>query len=158
MALTIQTHHAGAWHDAATVQIRDIQAGITSPTVVDYVLSYVVEWDSEGLRTGNPARDVRALSIVYPTDFASRARPNWPPFLLDILPQGQARRRLAKKLGFNNPDDPAVEYPLLLLGGGAPVGNLRVKEAWQQERERLSGRAGGLPRLGPRGASRRRRG
>lgn len=106
--------------------------------MVDYILNYVVEWDSEGLRTGDPARDVRALSVAYPIDFASRARLNWPPFLLDILPQGQARRRLAKKLGFNNPDDPAVEYSLLLLGGGAPVGNLRVKEAWQQERERLA--------------------
>lgn len=137
--LNLQIHHSGAWHDAATIEIKDPKVGITSPSVVDYVMNYVVEWDHDGLRTENPARDHRAVSVAYPTDFTSHARTSWPPFLLDMLPQGQARRQLAQRHGFKNPDDPAVEYPLLLLGGSCPIGNLRIKEAWMQEKERLAG-------------------
>jgi serine/threonine-protein kinase HipA len=136
--LTIQAHHHGDWHDAATIEIHDPAAGIASPSVVDYVMDYVPQWDHEGLETETPAQDNRALSVVYPVDFVSRTRPSWPPFLLDMLPQGPARRRLAQKLGYDNPDARDVELPLLLLGGGCPIGNLRIKEAWQEERKRLA--------------------
>jgi serine/threonine-protein kinase HipA len=135
--ITVQIHHNGEWHDAALVDAESEQAGIASPSVVDYDMGYVVHWDAEGLAIGEPAFDHRAVSVGYPTDFTPRRRPDWPPFLLDMLPQGTARKRLAAKLGFKNSDDRAVDYPLLLMAGGGPIGNLRIKEAWEQERSRL---------------------
>ena len=78
------------------------------------------------------------LSVGIPVDMVFRALPRWPAFLLDLLPQGPARRRMARDLGFYNPDLPAVEVPLLLRGGGSPVGNLRIREAWERERERVA--------------------
>lgn len=135
--LTVQVHHTGDWHDAALVQIDDERAGIRSGSTLDYVMDYVVTWDAEGLAAGAPARDRRAVSVAYPTDFSVYRRATWPPFLLDMLPQGMARARLARRLGHENPDTPEVEYPLLLQGGGTPIGNLRIKEAWEAERRRL---------------------
>jgi serine/threonine-protein kinase HipA len=101
--ITLQVHHTGRWHDAALIDISDETAGIRSPSVIDYIMEYVVEWDYEGLRTGAPARDRRAISVAHPMEFTSWAKPTWPAFLLDMLPQGFARERLAQRLGFGNP-------------------------------------------------------
>jgi len=41
---------------------------------------------------------------------------------------------MAKQIGFDNPDVPAVEFLRLLEGAGCPVGNLRIREAWERVR------------------------
>lgn len=137
-SLTLQLHHHNKWHPAARVEIADPGRGLGSPSQLDYVMDYVAEWDVEGLRTGRPAVDCRALSVRYPTDFAVRRSNSWPPFLLDLMPQGPARRRLAEALGFKNSDDPDVELPLLIRGGSSPIGNIRIEEAWNEETKRLA--------------------
>jgi len=137
--LTLQIHHNGTWHRAATVAFENPDGGIASPANVDYELDYVTTWDSDGLRTEQPAYDVRALSLNYPTDFATRYSSGWPPFLLDLLPQGVGRQRIATRLGFDRPDDRAFDLLLLRHSGGSPIGNLRVEEAWRDEQLRLKG-------------------
>lgn len=37
------------------------------------------------------------------------------------------------------PDSRALDLPLLLRGASAPIGNIRVKEAWTEEQKRLVG-------------------
>jgi len=136
--LTIQIHHGGCWHDAAVLDIKIPDRGIASACTLDYETDYFIENGSGELAAGQAVRDWRALSVATPIDLEFRRFSNWPPFLLDLLPQGHARRRLATELGFGNADDPAVEYPLLLRGGGCPIGNLRIKEAWKAEQERVA--------------------
>lgn len=136
--LTMQIHHGGRWHDAATLDVMNPALGIASSCTLDYDLTYFSDVAAIDLADGHAVIDVRALSVGTPVDMEFRSLPRWPAFILDLLPQGQARRRLAQDLGFNNPDLPNVEVPLLLRGGGSPIGNIRIREAWEQEQIRVA--------------------
>lgn len=134
--LHLQIHCAGRWHDAATLVIDDDALGIGSATTLDYDTGYFIEHGSEDFARERPAIDARALSVRHPVDLAGARLKTWPPFLLDLLPQGHARRRLAAELGHDE-DDKALVYPLLIRGAGSPIGNIRVEEAWKAERQRI---------------------
>ena len=82
--------------------------------------------------------DRRALSVKLPVNLKSVRLKSWPAWLLDLMPQGIARQQLAQRLGMRA-DDPAVEIRLLRLAGGTPIGNMRIKEAWQDEQQRIAG-------------------
>jgi serine/threonine-protein kinase HipA len=138
--VTLQLHHHGAWHDAATLHVREPGKGVGGATALSYEADYFFEWGAIALAEDRPLVDIHALSVQVPVDMEYRSAGHWPAFLLDLLPQGHARRRLATEMEFPNPDAAAVEYPLLLRGAGCPVGNIRVKEAWWQEGERLKGK------------------
>jgi hypothetical protein len=135
--LTLQTHLGGLWHDAALVEVQDPDAGIASPTTLAYDTQYYFTFGNQAFCDGQPAIDCRALSVLRPLDLAGVRQGTWPPFLLDLLPQGAARRRLADELGLDA-DSKALDLPLLMRGAGAPIGNIRVKEAWTAEQERLA--------------------
>jgi len=135
--LTLEIHHHDAWHRAATVEVTSRVAGTRSHAALDYDMDYVVTWGAEGLRTEQWPRDYRAVSVRYPLNFAQHLADHWPPFLLDLMPQGGARRRLARRAGFADPDSPEVEFSLLLAAAGGPIGNVRIREAWQREENRI---------------------
>ena len=136
--LTLQIHHGGRWHDAASIAIKAPERGIASPCTMDYEAGYFTDFSAIEMADGQEVRDYRAASLSVPVDLEFRSFDRWPAFLLDLLPQGHARRRLTQSLGFSNPDAPAVEVPLLLEGAGCPVGNLRIREAWEREQTRIA--------------------
>lgn len=136
--LTLEIHVGGAWREAAVLAITDDALGIRSPTALDYDTGYFIDMASEDLADGRAVTDIRALSVRHPVDLAGARFDTWPPFLVDLLPQGQARRRLADELGYGE-DDPKLAYPLLVRGGGSPIGNIRIGEAWTAEQARIAG-------------------
>lgn len=128
--VTLQTFLGGRWHDAATVDFADAEAGHLAPAALQYFDAYALEpfaADSRGLA---------AVSVAAPVDLERRRWRTWPPFLVDLLPQGHARKMLAEAMGLP-PDADGTDFPLLLRAAGSPVGNLRVKEAWEAEQARL---------------------
>tara|TARA_R110002167_G_C12701956_1_gene653658 strand:- start:519 stop:1853 length:1335 start_codon:yes stop_codon:yes gene_type:complete len=135
--ITLQIYLDGSWHDAAVLDISAPERGIASPTVMSgYELDYYAEQASIDFSAGTEVIDIRALSVGIPANIAHKRWEGWPPFLLDLMPQGNARRRLAGLLNVDE-DDPAAELPILLRGAGAPIGNIRVKEAWLDEERRI---------------------
>jgi serine/threonine-protein kinase HipA len=139
VTLTIEIHIFGTWRHAATLRLEQPQMGIRGPAILDYEDAYWFD-----VTDGQTAPfDARAVSVRCPVDLSPRRFPTWPAFLLDLMPQGSARQRLAQRWN-RDPNDPAIELDLLLHGAAAPVGNLRVAEAWSAERERIAG----LPRIG----------
>lgn len=136
MDLTLQLHHGDAWHDAAVVEFRAPSNGVAGPTSVSYENDYFLDYGAESLADDVAVVDERALSILAPVDLEIRNHGTWPPFLLDLMPQGHARRRLAQALALDA-EAPASELPLLLRAAGAPFGNLRIKEAHAAEQDRL---------------------
>ena len=136
-SLTVQIHHHSAWHDAADLAVSDVQAGIRSPTRLEYDPFYFIAFGNAEFAAGRPVTDWRAVSVRDRVDMAAHRRDHWPPFLLDLLPQGHARRRLADEMRFE-PDDEGFALPLLLRGAGSPIGNVRIKQAYEAERERLA--------------------
>jgi len=138
MRVTLQTHFDGAWHDAATLEIEDDAAGFQGASIVDYNLDYFVTVASGEFSAGRPVRDHRALSVNFPIDLENRYSRSWPPFLLDLMPQGHARRKLAEHLSLAE-SSRASDLPLLLRSATGGIGNIRIKEAAEAEIERLRG-------------------
>ena len=135
--LTIQAFVDGGWSDAAIVSFEAPDRGIHGSTRVVYDDSYFFEKAVIDFAE-REVIDRRAVSVRVPVTLQSTHLKSWPAWLLDLMPQGVARQRLAQGLE-KGAADPAVELPLLILAGGAPIGNLRIKEAWQAERRRLDG-------------------
>lgn len=138
MRVVLQTHFDSEWHDAATLELKDGAAGFQGASTVDYDLDYFVNVASAEFATGNTVRDHRALSVRYPVDLENRYSGSWPPFLLGLMPQGHARRKLAEHLSLAE-DSRASDLPLLLRSATGGIGNIRIKEAAEAETERLRG-------------------
>jgi len=112
--MEIDIHLRGAWRPCAVVEPTTDEQSIRGAVGVRYEVGYAVEHLQ--------ARDHRALSVRLPVDLSHRVLPQWPSFLVDLLPQGGARRRLEKvALG------PLSSWDLLHRGAVNPVGNLRVR-------------------------------
>ncbi|WP_337271099.1 type II toxin-antitoxin system HipA family toxin [Oryzifoliimicrobium ureilyticus] len=138
MQLSLQIHFDHEWHQAATLDIKDANAGYRGASIVDYDLDYFIAEASQAFASGETVCDFRALSVRYPVDLENRYGPHWPPFLLDLLPQGHARRRLAEHLGLVEAAR-ASDLPLLLRSATGGIGNIRIKQAADAEAERLHG-------------------
>ena len=138
MRLTLQTHFYGQWHHSATLELKDDAAGYQGASIVDYDLDYFVTVASAEFAGGKTVRDHRALSVRYPVDLENRYSRSWPPFLLDLMPQGHARRKLAEHLSLAE-GSRASDLPLLLRSATGGIGNIRIKEAAEAETERLRG-------------------
>ena len=80
----------------------------------DYLLAHIDDLD---------AGDHRAVSARFPLSFEVHDLENAPAFLIDLIPQGEARRWLVSR------DVPDTDWDLLLHGARNPVGNLRIGEA-----------------------------
>lgn len=134
--LTIQVHHGNRWHDAARVSFKEPGRGIRGATILSYEDAYFFEIEAYD-RPGTIV-DCRAVSVLQPVSLDFSREGTWPSWLLDLMPQGMARVRIAREAGLR-PDDPAVELQLLLRAGGAPIGNLRIGDAWEAEQGRIEG-------------------
>jgi len=136
--LTLQMHHGDAWHDAARLEILQPERGLQGDTRLDYEIDYFAAFGAVALSDGTEVRDSRALSVALPVRIMGETTRGWPAFLLDLLPQGHARKRLAGEIGMDL-DNPRLWEALLMRAGGAPIGNTRIKEAHEAEVRRLMG-------------------
>jgi serine/threonine-protein kinase HipA len=136
--LTLQLYHHAAWHDAAALEVQQPDWGVKGPTRIAYEPNYFLEYGAIPFAEDIPLRDARALSVNLPVNLEDISRQTWPPFILDLLPQGYQRKKIAEHLGLN-PDASSTEIHLLMRAGGAPIGNVRIKEAFIEETDRLRG-------------------
>jgi serine/threonine-protein kinase HipA len=118
--MNIDIHLDGAWHACAEIALRDAtQFSRYGPVTLRY--------DSDYALKNLLARDFRALGVRSPVDMAVHPFSAWPSFLIDLLPQGAARKRLER-------GSPAglTDWALLERGAVNPAGNLRVRSAATQ--------------------------
>jgi serine/threonine-protein kinase HipA len=120
--MDIDIHLDGCWRACASVALRDPAQASRRGGVT---LRYEAEYALRNLH----AHDFRALSVRAPVDLGIRTLPRWPSFLIDLLPQGAARKRLERGL-----ESPLSEWSLLECGAVNPVGNLRVRPVAPQQR------------------------
>ncbi|MFG6080395.1 type II toxin-antitoxin system HipA family toxin [Paracoccus litorisediminis] len=135
MRMVIESHQSGSWCKAAEVQFLAPEAGIQGETLVSYDADYFFDLAVVDAMNADVI-DCRALSVSHPVSMNDQRAPHWPAWLLDLLPQGVARQKIARDAGLAA-NDPAVEVHLLRRAGGSPIGNLRIREAWREEQERL---------------------
>lgn len=135
--VTIQVHIEGAWRDLATVTFLEPERGFRGQTKTVYSDDFFMAHAVEDFAAGASVRDCRAASVRLPVELDPVYLPHWPAFLIDMMPQGTGRQKIARRLGLRA-EVPAAELPILLEAAGAPVGNLRVLEAADRERARLA--------------------
>lgn len=133
LALTLQLHTGGAWNDAAVLTLSDPDRGWQASSMLAYDDAWAFAADPD---FGGRVQGWQALSVRLPPSLALHGCRTWPPFLLDLLPQGHARKVLAGVLGLPQ-DASACDAPLLLRAAGGPIGNIRIREAWDAERKRM---------------------
>ena len=80
-------------------------------------------------------REHYPLSCQFPVNVQNNLENQWLAFLMDLLPQGYGRKGLLNQLGFSINAEEQADWPLLKSGAGNPIGNLRIKEAydWLQD-------------------------
>ncbi|PWC26636.1 type II toxin-antitoxin system HipA family toxin [Teichococcus aestuarii] len=131
--LTLQIHAGGRWNDAAQLTLNHPEAGWRGASKLAYDDAWVFEADPDFT---DRVHGWQALSVRLPPSLRLSSFESWPPFLLDLLPQGHARKVLAEVLGLHQ-DAAACDTPLLLRAAGDPIGNIRIKQAWDAERKRV---------------------
>jgi len=115
--MDIEIHLLGYWHKCAEV-------ALSSPTGTSRRGGVILRYDDVYASEHLYQADHQALSVNYPVDLQWRTLGNWPAFLIDLLPQGAAHRRLQRQSA-----QPLTEWELLGQGALNPVGNLRVGNA-----------------------------
>src|SRR5438552_14138624 len=115
--MRLDIHLNGAWHACAVTELLPRGPATRHGSVR---LKYEADYAARHLG----ATDYGALTVRAPVDFGDRTLPHWPSFLIDLLPQGAARRRLERVVAAE-----LNEWDLLLRGAINPVGNLRVRPA-----------------------------
>jgi serine/threonine-protein kinase HipA len=111
MKSLIEIYINGVWHEAAL-----IESGGRDSCTFEYLPKYVF---------GDVCQPV---SLTLPVSLETRQpMGNCPPFLLDMVPQGNGRRYLIQQLGLADSDD--LVMPLIQHGAFNPVGRLRLDTA-----------------------------
>lgn len=136
--LTVQTNVGGQWRDAVKVTFHEPHLGHKGATTTAYLIDYFADLASIDYSDETEVIDQRAVSIRHPVNLNDIRLPHWPSFLMDMLPQGLGRHYLSKVLNLN-PVLLSTELPLVAFAAGSPVGNLRIKEAFEKEMQ-LPGR------------------
>lgn len=126
---TLQAFVDGGWRDAAAVDLTgDSRDGIAASTYFAYLPGYALDYFQRN--------DAAALSAYTPVNFDAAPLASWPAFLVDLMPQGYGRQELLKQLNRSETAEREADWDLLCAGAGNPIGNVRVKEAYDWVRER----------------------
>lgn len=115
----------GSWTPAASLQTLGPEA-----CRFEYLSSYVFSDDPVPLALGFPV-EFNLDSITE--DEIGRIDRRPPPFVYDLVPQGQGRKYLVKALGLVDSDQ--LVLPLVTVGAFNPIGALRVNTAVDFYRE-----------------------
>ena len=130
--MNLEIWHSGKWHDAGVLTLGSAGDGYLGRSSFDYDLGYVISYEpGDGSRSYH-----QEMSVCLPINLNAYSKSTWPSFLLDLLPQGHARRRLVGAMRLNE-DARSTDLPLLMRAASNPVGNIRIREAVEQEEVRI---------------------
>lgn len=124
MLLTLQLYADHRWRDVMRLEFEQPEKGQNSPCSFGYDQHYLVEnLQALGSTTA------QSVSAMIPLAWDLHRTPGFPPFLLDILPAGAARRFLLARLAIPEGENTSADLTLLQRCTPAPVGHLRIKES-----------------------------
>ena len=115
--LQIEIHEAGHWQLVGTIKLLDHERlGLSARSEFCYDLDYATRHIG--------AVDVHAVSCSMPVSFEPYEVDGWPPFLLDLFPQGAAMQYVVNH--YRIPDREENYWRILATARLNPPGNLRV--------------------------------
>jgi serine/threonine-protein kinase HipA len=122
MALSIQLFVNGKWHDAANIEFSS--SALNGNVTMAYNSEFIMAVPSYGQRD-QWACTLNAEVSAVPTDY-----PHWPALLDDILPAGKSRQWWLDYLDLARQSEFQQNIGLLTHACIAPIGHLRVKQAF----------------------------
>lgn len=121
---TLQIYQEDEWLDCAIVEIvGQQQTGWQAATRTSYLFEYAISYMD--------LNDGHALAYHLPVNVQNTLQSTWPAFLMDLLPQEYGRKELLRQLNFSENTQEQADWALLKAGAGNPIGNLRIKEAYE---------------------------
>lgn len=125
--LTIQTFVDGDWYDALVMTVASPEVVENSRCSTAYVDDYLYTF-------------VDQVNSPFEASVSVRQRLNWgtvdgkgyPPFVLDIIPAGAAKKSLKRRFEGEKPEGVELDLFLLKRCTPAPIGHMRVKESFEQ--------------------------
>ena len=115
--LVLEIRDQSVWRSIGTVRLLGTEAeGLKARTEFCYDLDYATEFAD---RT-----DFRAVSCLAPVSFEPKSYEGWPPFLLDLFPQGATLHYIVDH--YRIPDQPSNYWRIIKTAALNPPGNLRV--------------------------------
>lgn len=120
--LTLQLFNKGRWHDAAQLVFHDkVAHGSVTLAYLHAYITEVLHYDA----INSSACTVNAPVGIIPIDY-----PSWPALLDDLLPVGKSRDWWLARLDLTREPEFVQNIELLSHAVMAPIGNLRMKEAF----------------------------
>lgn len=108
------------WRTLGVITLKDDESkGYKARTQFDFDPNYVSEFYGKN--------NYFSVSLGCEISFETFNYENWPPFLLDLIPQGAGRRYWENKL--NLPNRPISDWKILTAGASNCAGHLRIKES-----------------------------
>lgn len=117
----IQTFVNGRWYTAAKINFKPTGT-ISFSYLPEYLANSHVAYDS---------RAEFAISVNAPVSAIESEYPRWPALFDDLLPVGKARTWWINNLGIQHREPEQINRLLLEHAVLAPIGNLRIKEAFE---------------------------
>lgn len=127
MALSIQLFVNEQWHDAASIEFSS--AALNGIVTLTYNSEFIMVVPSYGQRD-QWACTLNAEVSLVPTDY-----PHWPALLDDILPAGKSRQWWLDYLDLARQSEFQQNIGLLTHACIAPIGHLRVKQAFENRQQ-----------------------
>lgn len=118
----IQIFVNGKWYTAAKVNFKP-----TGTIGIDYLPEYLTNQ-----RVPYDSRAEFAVTVNAPVSAIESEYPRWPALFDDLLPVGKARTWWVNYLGIQHRGSEQMNRLLLEHAVLAPIGNLRIKEAFEK--------------------------
>ena len=116
-SLTIQIRVDHNWLAIGTIRLLESESlGLSAKTEFCYDIDYATQFVERN--------DYRAVSCLTPVTFEPITFESWPPFLLDLFPQGAALKYVVDH--YRVLDRPEFYWQILQIAQLNPPGNLRV--------------------------------
>lgn len=126
LTLTLQTFFDMQWHDMAILSFDN-------KTYKFQHLEYLEEYAMQHLLEDN----LFACSLHYPINFYNDNK-GFAYFLDDIVPSGASRNYWENALNLRGLKAEEAYYQLLKYGAIAPIGHLRIKEAYEEIHNKIN--------------------
>ncbi len=118
--LILEIFIEGRWQQLGKVVIANTTKGPFSRGSYQSNIDYFFDHQDQEDSVGN-----YSASVIIPLDPTNKNFDHWPPFLMDMIPQGAARINVCKREKIQ--DIPTNDFPILKNGAINPIGNIRIQ-------------------------------
>lgn len=123
--IIIQINIKGEWQDCCLVKINEPKRSRFSKSSFEFNIDYFFQYAEFESSIG-----LYSPSVRLELNLTSNTFSHWPSFLLDMIPQGAARKIVCQREKIL--DNEESDFEILTKGAINPIGNLRIKNNQNQ--------------------------